>query len=521
MTRREFVGTAAMAATGIGFGVDAFGVPVSNLRVGILTDIHLHHPAAISYFERALKLFRAEDVDAVLIAGDLFTWGLTSQLEDVAKTWFRVFPGDIGLNGKKIERLFITGNHDEVDWRTSQFKDFDDLKKRCFLLNREAVWERLWGEKYEKIRIRRVKGYTFVLRHWLGRPLDLMGHKIPSEPEVLPDFLASHGEELKTLGKPFFYVQHEPIDETVNATWVLDGFHWDNGQTGRGLKEKDLLGNFPNAVVLTGHSHDSLTDEMSIWQGKFTAVNCSSGTGYIFNAPGRVNGFNGEDFSREPPLEMAAFDHRVCQGLIMDVFDGEIVFRRLDTYYNEELGAPWVVPLFAGGATVPSSGTPKFDFRARKLASKPPTFAADAKVSVSYVPEGYARKVGHPNCVADKSSAHPQLRVSFPSITTKTSPSRAVDFSVRCEHMTGNVMTCEKECRVYSPNWCSAESRDVVPCSCDFNYAALPRNCRGRIRFVVTPFDCWGNAGRPIMSEWMKTDDIASSRMTERPGASK
>lgn len=516
MTRREFVGTAAMAAVGVGLDVDAMGTTASNLRVGILSDIHLHHPAAIVYFERALKLFRAADVDAVLIAGDLFTWGLTSQLEDVAKAWFKVFPGDIGLNGKKVERLFVTGNHDEVDWQVSQFKDFDDLKKRCFLLNRETVWERLWGEKYEKIRIRRVKGYTFVLRHWLGRSLELMGHKIPAEPEVLPDFLASHGEELKALGKPFFYVQHEPIDETVNATWLFGGTHWDNGQLSRGLREKALFEGFPNAVVLTGHSHDTLTDEMSIWQGKFTAVNCSSGTGYIFNAPGRVNGFNCEDFSRKPPLEMAAFDHRARQGLIMDVFGGEIVFRRIDTDYNEDLGAPWVVPLFDGGATVPSSGTPKFDFNARKLASKPPTFATDAKVSVSYVPDGHARKVGEPNCDPDESSAHPQLRVSFPPITTKTSPTRAIDFSVRCEHMTGNVITCEKECRVYSPNWCMAESRDVVPCTCDFNYAILPHNCNGRIRFVVTPFDSWGNAGRPIMSEWLMTDDLAKPLDAER-----
>lgn len=497
------MGTAAMAAMGTGLDLRAAEAPASNLRVGILSDIHCHHPAAVGYFERALKIFREADVDAVLIAGDLFTYGLTSQLEDVAKTWFKVFPGDIGRNGKKVERLFITGNHDEVDWTTKQFKDFDDLKARCFLLNREAVWERLWGEKYEKIRIRRVKGYTFVLRHWLGRPVDLMGHKIPAEPEVLPDFLAAHGAELKALGKPFFYVQHEPIDETVNATWLFGGTHWDNGQTSRGLKEKKLFEGFPNAVVLTGHSHDTLTDEMSIWQGKFTAVNCSSGTGYIFNAPGRVNGFNCEDFTREPPLEMPTFDHRVCQGLIMDVADGQIAFRRLDTYYNEELDKPWVVPLFAGGATVPPSGTPKYDFNARKAASKPPTFAADAKVTVSYVKEGYARKVGHPNCVTDKASAHPQIRVSFPPITTKTSPTRAFDFSVRCEHLTGNVLTCEKECRVYSPNFCSAESRDVAPCTCDFNYAALPRNCKGRIRFVVTPFDSWGNAGGAIMSDWM------------------
>ena len=291
----------------------------------------------------------------------------------MARTWFEVFPNDRGRDGRKVERLFITGNHDEVDWSTGQFRDFADLKARCFLLNREAVWRRLWGEPYEKIRVKEVKGYKFVLRNWIGRAVDLLGHKVPEEAEVLPGFLAQHGPELKGCGRPFFYVQHEPIDDTVNATWLFNGPRWDNGQTGRGWREKALMAAFPNAVVLTGHSHDTLTDEMSIWQGKFTAVNCSSGTGYIFNAPGRANGFNCEDFAREPPFEMPAFDHRVCQGLIMDVRETESSFRRLDTFYNEELGAPWVVPLFAGGATVPPEGTPRYDFWARRAASKPPT----------------------------------------------------------------------------------------------------------------------------------------------------
>lgn len=509
MTRKEFLGAAALSVAGKSLPSFAVMGQSPNLRVGILSDIHCHHKDAVYYWKRALGYFREADVDAVLVAGDLFTYGKISELEDVARVWFEVFPNDLGRNGKKVERLFITGNHDEVDWSTKQFKDFDDLKTRCFLLNRDAVWRRLWGEPYEKIRIKEVKGYKFVLRNWIDRAVDLLGHKLPAEAEVLPDFLAKHGDELKGCGKPFFYVQHEPIDETVNATWLFGGMHWDNGQTTRGLREKALMEAFPNAVVLTGHSHDTLTDEMSIWQGKFTAVNCSSGTGYIFNAPGRVNGFNCEDFTREPPLEMPTFDHRVCQGLIMYVRETEITFRRLDTFYNEELGAPWVVPLFAGGATVPPSGTPRYDFAARKAASKPPTFKSGAKVEVEYVAAGHARKVGHPNCVADPASAHPQLRVKFPPITTKASPSRGFDFSVKCEHLTGNVVTCEKECRVYSPNFCSAESRDVAPCTCVFDYTALPRNCKGRIRFVVTPFDSWGNSGRPIASDWMGIEQLS------------
>lgn len=505
-TRRGFL--AAGAAFGVVGGVRA-AADGRKLRVGILSDIHCHHPAALERFERALTLFRRERVDAVLIAGDLFTRGTIAELERVAQTWFRVFPKDALPDGTHVERLFVTGNHDEVDWDPGQYRDFAELKSKCFRLNREATWQRLWGEPYRKISSKEVKGYTFVLRHWLGRAVNLLGQTVPAEDEVLPAFMAREAAKLRACGKPFFYVQHEPLDETVNATWLFGGTHWDNGQTGRGLKEKALFETCPNAVVLTGHSHDTLTDEMSIWQGRFTAVNCSSCTGYIFTQPGRLNGFNCEDFNRVPALEMPTFDHcEPRQGLVMDVFDDRIVFRRRDVWNDERLDGDWVVPLFANGATVPPNGTPKYDFHARKAASRPPTFAPGSKIEVSYVKDGHARKVGTPTCSLDPQDVHPQIRVSFPPITTKTSPTRAFDFGVACEHVTGSLVTMVKECRVFSPKFCMAEAREAVPCTCDFNAAIIPRNCKAKVRFTVTPYDCWGNAGKPLVGEWFEIEKL-------------
>jgi len=504
MTRREFVGAAAMAAAGMGirtaFGAD--GTP--RLRVGIMSDVHCHHAEAVRRFVRGLEVLRDERVEAVLLAGDLFTQGTIKELEDVAAAWFKVFPDDRRPDGTKVERLFITGNHDEVDWPWKQYKDAAEMRAKTFYYNRQATWKRLWGEDYEKIRTKTVKGYTFVLRNWLCQPCARFDLNEPAEPEVLPAFLEKQGEALRTCGKPFFYVQHEPIDNTVNATWLFGGTRWDNGQTRRGEKERRLFCRYPNAVVLTGHSHDTLTDEMSIWQGGFTAVNCSSGCGYIFTRPGRQNGFNCEDFTREPAYEMPTFNHtEPRQALVMDVFDDRIVFKKLDTTRPDVLGPDWVVPLYANGATVPPSGTPKYDFAARKAASKPPVFAPGAKITVTRVKDGHHRKVGHPNCPLDLTETHSQLRVSFPPITTKTSPTRAFEFRVVCEHQTSTVVTTAKEYRVFSPNFCMSEARETEPVTCDFAVSALPRNCKGRIRFVVTPFDSWENPGPSIASDWM------------------
>ena len=507
MTRREFMGTAALAAAGTGLSTVAGTVGASNLRVGIMSDVHCHHPEAVRRFVRGLEVLRDEKVDAVLLAGDLFTTGTIKELEDIAAAWFKIFPNDRRPDGAKVERLFVTGNHDEVDWDWKRFGTYENLRAKTFYYNREATWKRLWGEDYEKIRLKTVKGYTFVLRQWLCRPFNHFDHAVPAEPEVTPAFLDQHGAALRSCGKPFFYVQHEPIDNTVNATWLFGGTKWDNGQTSRGEKERKLFSQYPNAVVLTGHSHDTLTDEMSIWQGGFTAVNCSSGCGYIFTAPGRQNGFNCEDFTRTPAYEMPCFNHtEPRQALVMDVYDDRITFKKLDTANPDVLGPDWVVPLFAGGATVPPSGTPKYDFAARKAASKPPVFAANAKVSVAYVKDGHHRKVGHPGCALDLSETHPQFRVTFPPITTKTSPTRAFDFRVVCEHRTGTIDTVAKEFRVYSPKFCMAECRETEPVTCDFAVSSIPANCKGQIRFVVTPYDCWGNAGMPIASAWVSPE---------------
>lgn len=499
VTRREFVGTASMAAIGTGLKLDAAEMSAERLRVGIISDTHVVALLYAKWMEKAFRLFDREKVDAVLIPGDIFSFGSSKEIEEIAALWFSVFPNDRRSDGHPVVRLFVTGNHDERDWHC--FKNLDELLTKGFNPNREAAWKRAFGEEYRQVSIKEVKGYTFVLRHWIGHRLEKFGREFPADTCRVPEFIRAHADELHSCGKPFFYVQHEPIDDTVNATWLIRGPKWDNGQIDRG--EKRLFSQFPNCVALTGHSHDSLTDEQSIWQGAFTAVNCGSASpsGYPFTRPGRENGFNCDDMHRVPPFESACFDRsEVRHGLIMDVGADEIRFRRLDLTYDKPLGEDWVVPLFAGGATVPPSGTPKYDFLARKAASKPPRFAPNAKVRVDFVGEGHRRTADGKGAL-DVAETHPQLRVTFPTVVRPQSPSRGFDFTVACETVAGDSANVVQERRVFSPKFALAESMDTVPCTCDFPLSELPAN--RKVRFVVTPYDCWGNAGEPIASDWV------------------
>ena len=122
--RREFLlatagASAAALTTSAHSSADDPLKPTSpaRLRVGVLSDIHVTNETpgehgSNEYLRKALKYFDAQKVDAVLITGDLFTSGRTAELEIVAKTWFEVFPNDRGSDGRHVERLFVTGNHD-------------------------------------------------------------------------------------------------------------------------------------------------------------------------------------------------------------------------------------------------------------------------------------------------------------------------------------------------------------------------------------------------------------------------
>ena len=492
MTRREFIAglTAAGAATH-GWA----GVSKPNLRVGILSDAHNRN------YERGFRIFDAAKVDAVLMTGDMFLFSTVEELERLAADWFKVFPGDRRSDGEKVERLFVTGNHDEIDW-CRPFKSWEDLQTRSLRFNRESAWKRLFHEDYEKIRIREVKGYKFVLRHWLCRGRTEFGHKIPPDENVTLAFLTAHAAELRAEPKPFFFVQHDPVAETVNCSWLLGGDEWDVGYSRRG--ERAILDTLPNCIALTGHSHASLTDEKSIWQGAFTAVNCSCAHGHLFTPPGRENGRNpAYDLNRTPPLEMEIVDRwQSPQGVIMDVTDDAVIFQRLDIVKDEPVGPDWVVPLFEGGATVPPSGVPKYDFKARKATSKPPMFAPGAEVTVERIAEGHYRKFGTTEKGVETSETHAQVKVSFPTITTARSPTRAYDFVVRCEAMAGDVVRTVCESRVFSPHFAMGEQWEPARAWCLFPAAAIPSGGGVRTRFVVTPCDSWGNAGRPLVGSW-------------------
>lgn len=501
VTRGGFIAslaaTALCGATRNSLAENAFPA----LRFGVLSDVHVSSDAETADLIKALSWFDGKRVDAVLIAGDLCTWGKIVELEAFARAWYRVFPNDRRSDGVKVERLFVTGNHD-VDgfaYPGAGFHNEDEARPRSFYYQREDVWRRLFGEEYRPVSVKHVKGYAFVLRNWLS----ILGHddfegkwcNFADEPNPLAGVMAG----LKLPGdRPFFYVQHDPIDDTVNATWLVGGSKWNNGQD-RG-EAMSVLRNYPNCFAFTGHSHNSLTDPRSIWQKTFTAVNCSALTGWAFTPPGRENGFSSPDFRRDPPMEMPPVDIRsVRQGMLVDVWTDRVELARHDFVHDVPVGEPWIVPLY-GARTVPLEGLGKYDFKRRSSLDAVPSFPADAVVTARRVPLGRRRAKDRP---IDGFVSCAQVVVSFPSVTRLVGSSvRAYDFSVKCESRDGDVTRIVDERRVFSPGALQAEEFDREDCRCCFPDEVVPHGVD--VRFVVAPMNVWGRAGKPLASAWLK-----------------
>lgn len=474
MTRRDFIAAgAALAGQSLVAGTAVH--PQARLKIGVLSDIHVTRPGNADTFEKALVWFRENNVDGVLVTGDLGTKGTIEELEIVADTWRKVFPGDCAPDGRRVERLFLLGNHDvdgfvsAASWPNRQIPSREEAERTCLAFHREDVWRRLFNEEYRQIIVKEVKGYRFVLNSWYSRAL--------GEKDGLTGFWRDFAPTIDPL-KPFFYCQHPHPRDTCAAAYLLDGafWHggWDDGTSTR------LLSAHPNCVALSGHSHYSIDDERSIWQGAFTSVNCGCARGFAFTFPGRENGHAVSDMKAGTRFQMSPINiKRIRQGMLMEVFEDRIVFHRREFVNDRTLGPDWVVPV--------GEGAPRpYEFEPRRRASQPPQFAEGATVALEDRPDGRDRA----------GMASEQVAVAFPQA------GGAFDYEVNAiARMSDFHRVCISK-RVFAPDAFLGVEGSSEPVECVFAKDELPA---GReIRFTARPFNCWGRPGRSIVSEWKR-----------------
>ncbi|MBP5226554.1 MAG: metallophosphoesterase [Kiritimatiellae bacterium] len=450
------VGTSLLA--GQDEGVPASGPGQPNVTFGVLSDVHLNRPGDEDTFLKALTYFRDNGADGVLVAGDIADRGRVEQLQRAGDCWFSVFPDGKAPDGRAVEQLFVYGNHDVDGWKWGGMQQYPDEAAKWahaigYADNRAKVWERIFKEPYQPIWAKTVKGYTFIGSHW-GNEKDL------------DTFLQTHAARLNLAGnRPFFYTQHPHPGNTVQGPWAWGN---DGGVATRALEK------FPNAVAFSGHSHYSLTDERSIWQGAFTSVGTSS-LRYIFSQYWRDNGENHNNIVKQ--MEMLP-EQTGRQGMLVKVYDDRMVIERREFVYGESLGGAWVVPL---------DGSRPFTFEARSPKRVAPAFAPDATVTVS-------RGMGK-----DRNGKETdQITVGFPA-AKPNAKARVHDYEVTALAYHEDVDYPVASKRVLSESYFLPPTREAAAGKIVFAVSELKG--ANAVRFAVRPLECFGHKGPEIFSE--------------------
>lgn len=443
---------------------DALG---PRLRFGVVSDVHIggrkEAPLRLAF---ALRWLRARGVDAVLFPGDIAHTGRISQMEEFARIWFEVFPEGLGLDGRKVELMISTGNHDA--WTLGYDKASEADRRANWLVygdNLPRTWRRLFGLAWAPVWRRAVKGYVFMGSEWPTLKPDLEG------------YMREHCAEFDR-SKPFFHCQHEHPKDTCHGAY---GCGWDQGQAARAFAD------FPNAVVFSGHSHCSLADERTIWQGAFTSV----GAGCLHEGGGsfdyeNISAFWHPSFKTHvmaPMNDSAQWGGDPDGGCfeLVEVFDDCLRIERRSSVWDLPIGPAWTVPL-------PARTKGSYDHARLAAASRPPTFPSSATVSVAYCPNGHPQagaSFGRTACV----------HLAFPSAGCGKGRRRVFDYEVRAVAPDGRSVVR----KIMAPGFSVPEEKSNRPVDCLFLLSELPS--ADGVVFKVTPRDCFGNCGPAITSE--------------------
>ena len=492
ISRRGFLGGAAatLAAPPAAEALSPKG-PL-RLAIGLLSDIHVTDSASCSDFEMALRTFDKWGADGVLVCGDLADWGVVPQLERVAETWFRVFPGGRRSDGAKMANLMHYGDHDcgFVTYRRDPrcVKEYPDEEamRRVKIANsdRKTVWERCFGEEWSPFMHRRVKGYDFLLTNFTcGEKDNKWGDFAPGQEEFF-DKVATQLDK----NKPFFHSQHRMPRGTVGGKYI---YGQDDGRSTR------IFSRFPNLCSICGHEHLACVDEQAIWQGAFTCIEVPS-LRYCCTQGGRDNGYAvNDDKWAAPDWHMPMIPLGATkQGMFLRVYDNAMVVSRYDFKHDQPLGPDWTVPLPLSGPDKP------FAYASRAKTEPAPAFTAGAEVAVKRLQK--KERDGRD---------HDVYEVSFPPAHAAEGRPRANDYEVTVSAVRHGIERLATSKRVYSGHYMFAESMDVEPVVCDFDVFALPADAL--LRFAVRPVNAFGGRGDAIGLE-LSAAELA--RLSDRGG---
>ena len=394
VNRRDFIGgtLAALGFSALPGGL-IFAAPPGwkhggkpNLVFGVVSDTHLRTANKGNgiganwpdkYFAAALEYFKAQGVDAVVHCGDFAHRGQVREMEFHAEAWRRVF-----ADGREPEKLFVAGNHDLLgadygDFVKNRYPDEAERAKHVLATDMAANWERIWGEKYEPVWHKDVKGYHFFGRQW------------GVDEGNFAKFLRGQDATLHLADgiKPFFLLSHARSHKVLYRT----------------------AAKLRNSVSFFGHWHHSAANWNKIYFWGCPNIHVPS------CEPRGGNGLSGEGQISKARLDGKEAGGRSRQGYVVRVYDDMMTIERREFGEGGSLGADWVMPL---GKSAPHP----FSKDELKKVIGEPQFRDGAKLEVSLDRIDKINKIGktatdnpvNPVNPVQENPASPRLCVKIP-----------------------------------------------------------------------------------------------------------
>lgn len=428
------------------------------LKVGIVADVHVKvDPSTQKPLLKAFERFAAENVRAVVVAGDICHEGELRELSAFTNVWHTAFPDGRNAAGEKVTPFVVFGNHDYHAASYMKGRPVTDEERQLGIaFNKDEAWRMLTGEDRfpGEVFSRTVAGFTFVGAHW--------GHE--GETAV---WLEAHAAELPR-DRPIIYVQHPHPKNTCFGSWA-------SGDSG---SNRAALLKWPNLFAISGHSHISVGYDDALWQGGFCSMGAGStlrtnGRKYEYNVPiGKRAAAKGE-VRHMPPIPSGIG----WQSTVLAIYPTRCVLSRFEHQFGEPLGEDWDLPF-------PFEHDPKSPYRIAAAASAP-EFPEGATVRI--------QETGGLTYPAKQPVR--QVRVEFPCAVAAGPHGRVIDYRVEVLRAANGERVLERLVQQEYATLSERRTREHAGW-CAFGLDELPAGERLTVR--VTPLNAGVKAGRPI-----------------------
>lgn len=308
---------------------ETFNIDKTSFKVGIISDTQLPPCKAalkkddtyLIHLKKALTILKNNNVDMIMFAGDIGDCGTRFAYHLYINTIEEIFGND-----KPIIQT-IMGNHDY--YNLNLFTAINHVKTFKKITSKSP-----WTHYI-------VNGFHFIG----ASPNNCSMHR---GYEITSKWL---DEELKKASKnsqekPIFVMTHNQPADTCYGT-----DEWGD------YSLNDVLSKYPNVINFSGHSHYSILDERSIWQGEYVVMSTQS-LSYTELETGKENG-------TIPPNAKAT-----PMGYIMEIGSDKIDIHRMN-FAEGNLGAEEKSNML-WSFDLPYKNDGKYSFERRKKSNTPP-----------------------------------------------------------------------------------------------------------------------------------------------------